>query len=120
MALVFAGPSFLWWSLHGTSLGGWTRSEPEERLRDDWLRTHALAAAEAREVARAVRRGEGFSDPRLRAAACDWAVVLLRPVPSVSRRARRIWFGVGAVGVLATGGLIAYRLIDGRPEDLTS
>lgn len=118
LALVFVGPSFLWWALHGSSLGGWTRSPPEEQIREEWVRRHALTSDEVLEVVQAVRRGVLLPDARLRAAAAEWAQVLLSPVPSVSVRARRVWFGVAIVGVIGSVALGGYRLATDRAEDL--
>ena len=65
----------------------------------DWMRRHRLSAAEAGELEQGVLRGEEFSDPRLRAAAVDWAGTQLRAWSP--GRGMRIAIGVYVVVVLA-------------------
>ena len=52
------------------------RPRPDEW--GDWMRRHRLSAAEAGELEHGVVRGREFTDPRLRAAAVDWAGTQLR------------------------------------------
>ena len=90
--------------------------------RDPWrdaVRRHALSSHEASRLARDVPRGVAFDSPRLRRAAVDWATTLLeqqqpRPRTRVGRTLRVLLL----LWVLAVLGLVLYRVLQGRPEDV--
>ena len=65
----------------------------------NWMRRHHLSVAEAGELEHGVVRGREFSDPRLRAAAVDWAGIQLGA--SKPARGMRIAIGVYVVLVVA-------------------
>jgi hypothetical protein len=54
------------------------QARPREDVWGDWMRRHRLSAAEAGDLDQGVARGREFPDPRLRAAAVDWAGSQLR------------------------------------------
>jgi hypothetical protein len=82
------------------------------------MRRHALSTGEAVRISRAVARGEELTGPRLRAAAVEWAEVLLRPVGPRTPRRKRLLNGLLVVYVVAVGSFLAHRLLTGHPEDV--
>ena len=89
LAVLLVGlPLTAWW------LGGrrfWNRLEPgsePDRYRE-LVRRHALRPTEAAEVESAVTWGRELQDPRLRAAAVDWAQTM--QADGLARSARYPW-----------------------------
>jgi hypothetical protein len=120
IVLILVGlPLLAWW------LGGrrfWSRLRPGAE-RDPWgdvVRRHRLSPSEAPRVAHAVPRGMALDDPRLRAAAVDWAERLrdqetVRWPTSLKGRLLAGLAVLWAVGVVA---VVLQRLFTGRPEDV--
>jgi len=74
------------------------RQRPD--LWGDWMRRHRLSAAEAGEISTGVTRGLRYTDPRLRAAATDWAGTMLRT--EFSDRMMALFIGLYLVPVALT------------------
>jgi hypothetical protein len=77
VVLIAVGLPLLAWWMGGRAFWSRLRGRPERDPWGDMVRTHRLTAAEAARVAKEVPRGVRFDDPRLRAAAVDWAHELL-------------------------------------------
>ena len=84
------------------------QGRPRDDLWGDWMRRHRLSAGEAGDVSDGVSRGRQFTDPRLRAAAVDWAGAMLRT--DLSGRATVVLLGL----YLGLAALAIIRL----PEDV--
>jgi hypothetical protein len=106
--LLVAVPLLAWW------IGGrrfWARSAPriEPDLYREMVRRHALRPGEAAQVEGAITWGRALQDPRLRAAAVDWAQSLQHLATERRlRRPRLRLVGVAVLVVLAV--LVAARL----------
>jgi hypothetical protein len=84
--------------------GRWGR--PREDHWGDWMRRHHLSAGEAGNVSNGVTKGLRYTDPRLRAAAVDWAGTILRT--EFSRRSTALLLGL----YLGLTVMVAVRLPD--------
>lgn len=69
--------------------------------RPAWIRRHGLSAVEADDVSRGVARGRAFDDSRLRAAAAEWAAILLRTETPSPQARRFLWVCVVVLPALA-------------------
>ncbi|WP_147251514.1 hypothetical protein [Blastococcus sp. TBT05-19] len=74
----------------------------------NWMRRHRLSVAEAGELEHGVARGREFFDPRLRAAAVDWAGLQLKAYEP--GRGGRIAIGVYVILVV---GVTCARVVAG-------
>jgi hypothetical protein len=106
-------PLLLVW-LHRRRTWDRVRGRPREDLWGDWMRRHRLTGGEAGDISGGVTRGREFSDPRLRAAAADWAGIVLRTeTPS-----RKTLICLAVVAVLAVVAGLVFRAKTGRPVDI--
>ncbi len=120
IVLILVGlPLLAWW------VGGrrfWSRLRPGAEP-DPWrevVQQHRLSASEAPRVAHAVPRGVALEDPRLRAAAVDWAERLMEQetVRWPTSRKGRLLAGAAVLWFVGVMALIVQRLLTGRPEDV--
>ena len=115
IGLIGLGLPLLAWWIGGRRL--WSRLRPG-RESDPWgdtVRRHGLRPAEVARVRQAVTSGQELPDPRLRAAAVDWAeqelTVGRAPAPTWVRVLLAVWLTVVVVR-------IAFLLAEGRAGDV--
>jgi hypothetical protein len=120
IVLILVGlPLLAWWVGRRRF---WSRLRPGAEP-DPWgdvVRTHRLSASEAPRVAHAVPRGAALDEPRLRAAAVDWARRLIEQetIRWPTSRTGRVFAGAAVVWLLCVIGLLLHRVLTGRPEDV--
>lgn len=107
--LVLVGlPLLLWWAAGLFRRDGSVAVRREAHPRTAATEAHGLTSGEADRVARAVTWGRALDDPRLRAAAVDWA----QRVEAREQRRRERWpqlEGWLVVAVVVAGaGVVAY------------
>lgn len=124
IALFVVGlPLAAWW------VGGrsrfWRRAEarqlPELDLQQQIARQHGLSAAETDQVERAVLRGNGLDEPRLRAAAVDWArrrIDADRQRMQARPRLRSWLLLLGVVWMTGIVAWVAFAVAQGRWDDV--
>jgi hypothetical protein len=116
LAVMAAGlPLYVWWVLQKRIRYPWN-GRPSENPRRGWRSKHGLSTDEADDVADSVLKGEWLPDERRRAAAADWAEILLRPGRPWNPRARRLLSGLLIAWVAAISVLIVVGVVTGHAE----
>lgn len=118
LGVVAAGlPLSVWWLTQQRIRYPWN-GRPSENPRRGWMSRHELSSDEAHDVADAVLNGERLPDGRLRAAAADWAEVLLRPGRPRSPRTRRLLIGLLIAWVAAISVLVVRSVVIGQADEV--
>jgi len=120
IVLILVGLPLLAWWVGGRSF--WSRLRPAAD-RDAWrelVQRHGLSSSDAPRVAHAAPRGMALDEPRLRAAAVDWAGRLIEQetVRWPMSRIGRFLAGAAVAWFLCICGFLLHRVLTGHPEDV--
>ncbi|MGY2129594.1 hypothetical protein [Blastococcus sp. SYSU DS0617] len=115
--LILIGLPLVAWWLGGRSFWSRARTGAERDLYREIVRRHGLRPAETPKVESAVTWGRRLDDPRLRAAAVDWATSSQDEMAEYRRRnplARRLMVGLLFLWLLLVLGRALAAVVEGR------
>ncbi len=115
--LILIGLPLVAWWLGGRSFWSRAQAGTQRDLYREIVRRHGLRPAETPEVESAVTWGRRLDDPRLRAAAVDWATSSRDEMAEYRRRnplARRLMIGLLFLWVVLVVGRALAAVVEGR------